>query len=434
MKWKFWDKAPPNPKPIAWPSGTHESVKYVVGFYSMAGSLPFREWKSPLVDVKPNLESTVQLAVRALQTRFYFGLLERRIGVLEAEIAKDGFLSLLTRLSDDTEGDLGAMTRFLLLMIDDAANTAEHAGEKVVPTPSGDVVVPPEYFMALHLLVRMPDSPYFNVEADADFDKDDWTLAECLVHGKTAAKGFFTPMIDAITEFDPGQFPEWTWRKRPGAHERHLQRRHNNLLFPAARRVVTTSAVLDARRKDDSELRDLRDRCNAIELPDELPLNWSDFLSDIREQIDELKARARQIGGDTSRIIDYLNNTRSDMANVWKAGMKGNEEGLRLYETAEAAAREHDELFRGDFGHQLLREDTCIPPDEIAAALLSEDAKTVAAFYDAIPEEQQNATRRWASEIVKHARAEGFDLMTIKDQLYALGWPRASPDGSSNAP
>lgn len=42
----------------------------------------------------------MRISVRALQTRLYFWLLERRFGVPETEIAKDGFLQLLTRLSD----------------------------------------------------------------------------------------------------------------------------------------------------------------------------------------------------------------------------------------------------------------------------------------------------------------------------------------------
>ena len=421
MKWKFWERTPKRPEPSAWPTDAYQSVKYLVGFYTMAGSLPFREWKSPLVDVKPALESTVQISVRALQTRLYFWLLERRIGVPEAEIAKDGFLLLLTRLSEGDDSDMGSMTGVLLRLIDDAANTAEKAGEKTISTPDGDVVVPYEYFMALHLLLSMPDSPYYNSETDPELGKDDWALTGCLVHGKDAARVFFTPMIDAISGFDVTQFPEWSWRKKPGAHERHLQRRHNNLLFPAPRRVVTTSDVLDARRKDDAEFHELREKVKAIELPENLPRNWGDFFNDMRQRIDELKARARQIGGDTIQIMDFLNSTRSNMADAWRACYKDNAELLRLYEEAEAAAREYDEIFRGDFGNQLLRDDMCIPRDEVVPALLSEDAATVAAFCDMIGDAKRTDAKRWAAQIVKDAEKEGFDIMSIKEQLYALG-------------
>jgi hypothetical protein len=366
MKWKFWDKAQaPTREVPAWPSDAYQSVKYLFGFYAMPDSMPFHEWKSPLVNVSPALEDTVKIAVRALQTRFYFLLLERHIGILEAEIAKDAFLGLLTQLSDDSENDLGRMTRFLLDMIDDALKTAERQGETIIKTPSGDVAVPPEYFMALHILVRMPDSPYYNLETDPQFGEDDSALAECLVHGKDAAKTFFTPMIEAVTTFDVSQFPEWAWRRKPGAYERQLQRRHKNMLFPAARRVVTTADVLSARRKDAADYKALVDKCGALDLSETLPRHWKDYLNNIREQIDELKARARQIGGDTTKIIDHLNSTRRDMGNVWRECMKNNPEVLRLYEIAEAAAREYDEMFRGDFGNQLLRDDPTIPASEL---------------------------------------------------------------------
>jgi hypothetical protein len=426
MKWNFWHRTPKEAERPEWPTDAYQSVKYLLGFYSMAGSLPFREWKSPLVDVKPTLENTAQISVRALQTRLYFWLLERRFGVPEAEIAKDGFLQLLTKLSDGNENDLGSMTRFLLELIDDAVNTAEKAGEKTIPTPNGDIVVPAEYFMALHLLMRMPDSPYYNSDTNPEFNRDDWALAECLVHGKDAAKEFFTPMIQAVTNFDVTQFPEWSWRKKLGAHERHLQRRHNNLLFPAPRRVVTTADILDARRKDDAEFRELREKVKAIELPEKLPRNWSDFLAQVREQIDELKKRTRQIGGDTTKIMDFLNNTRSNMADVWRACNKGNAEALRLYEIAEAAAREYDHTFRGDFGNQLLRDDTCIPREEIVPALLSENAGTVAAFYERLGDPERATAKQWVAQIVMDAAKEGFDITSIKEQLYAMGWPHST--------
>ena len=32
--------------------------------------------------------------------------------------------------------------------------------------------------------------------------------------------------------------------------------------------------------------------------------------------------------------------------------------------------------------------------------------------------------KQWAAQIVRDAEKEGFDIMSIKDQLYALGWPR----------
>jgi len=424
MKWNFWEKTPKKPESPAWPTDAYQSVKYLFGFYSMTDSMPFSEWKSPLVKVPPALEDLVKIAVRALQTRFYFFLLERRIGILETEIAKDGFLELLTQVSDSPKDDLGNMTRFLLGMIDDALKTAEHQGKKLIKTPDGELEVPVEYFMALHILMCMPDSPYYNAD-DPNFHGNEWMLAECLVHGKDAAKTFFTPMIEAVATFDVSQFPVWAWRKKPGAYERQLQRRHKNLLFPAARRVVITADVLAARRKDAADYKAVVDKCRAIEMPETLPPNWNDYLNGIREQIDELKARARQIGGDTTTLMDALNSTRLDFGNVWRECMKNNPEALRLYEIAEAAAREHDEMFRGDFGNQLLRDDPTIPASELVPSLLCEDPEAVASFWRKLPEAERANTNKWAADILHAAIAEGFDIGLVREQLFAMDWPRS---------
>ena len=221
------------------------------------------------------------------------------------------------------------------------------------------------------------------------------------------------------------QFPEWTWRTTPGAFERHLQRRHNNPLFPPERRTVSTLDVLEARRKDDAEYQELLKDVKAIELPEELPYDWNAFLSDIRERIDALTKRAREVGGDTSKIRGYLESLRGKMSEVWRSCMKGNENALKLFEAAEASAKAYDEQFRGEFGNQLLRKgEKSIPPADVIPALLCEDPKSVAAFYETLPEDNRKNLQKWVADIIARASKEGFDIMTVKEQLYALGWPR----------
>ena len=66
----------------------------------------------------------------------------------------------------------------------------------------------------------------------------------------------------------------------------------------------------------------------------------------------------------------------------------------------------------------------CIPREEVVPALLSEDAATVAAFCGMIGDAERTDAKRWAAQIVKDAEKEGFDIMAIREQLYALGWPR----------
>jgi hypothetical protein len=216
-----------------------------------------------------------------------------------------------------------------------------------------------------------------------------------------------------------------SWRETPGAHERHLQRRYKNLLFPAARRVVTTADLLEARGKDAAEYKDLVDKIGAIELPEDFPNNWNEYLTNITEQIDTLKRRARQIGGDMTQIMHHLNSTRSDMGNIWRECMKNYPEGLRLYEIAEAAAREHDQTFRGEFGNQLLRDDPCIPAGELAPSLLCENPKTVAAFWEVLPEANRNAFDKMVADCIHEATAEGFEIGTVREQLLAMDWPRS---------
>ena len=73
--WKFWGTTPKKPEPPAWPTDAYQSVRYLVGFYAMQDSMPFHEWKSPLVTVSPAIEDTVKNAVRRFKPDFIFGSL-----------------------------------------------------------------------------------------------------------------------------------------------------------------------------------------------------------------------------------------------------------------------------------------------------------------------------------------------------------------------
>lgn len=227
------------------------------------------------------------------------------------------------------------------------------------------------------------------------------------------------PVLEAPTS-------SWAWREKPGAHERHLQRRHNNLLFPAARRVVTTADVEAARQQDGAEYKDLVDKFRAIDIPEEIPPNHDDYLDNIREQIDALKERARQIGGDTVKIKDALNDTRLNFADVWHATRKSNPKALAIYEEAEAAYHAHDQELelRGDFSNQLLRDDPSIPPGEVVPALLTENAESVAAFWQTMPDDQKTSINKWAADCIHDAMTEGFEIGHVREQLLAMGWPR----------
>lgn len=404
-----------------WPTDAYESISLLVRLYLTANSLPYREWKPPTDQVRAELEDAAQMAVRGLQTRLYIWLLERRIGVQEAEIAREKLLMLLTRVSNGTDVDIGNVTRLLLEMIDDAFKTAEELEKNTGRKQDGANELPEEYFMALYLLMRLPESPYDISSQEKAMSQDAWTIMRCLIHGKDEGIKFFTPMVDAVTNFNIEKFPEWSWRKMPGAHERHLQRRFNNPLFPVVRRKVSSMDVLEARRKDDAEYRELLEKVKAVEIPDALPADWNTFLNNIREHLDALIERALQIGGDTSKVKKYLTETRDNMINVWRQCVKNNPETLQALEKAEAFHKEQREAFRGNFINQMLRKDGCIPGDEMIPALLCEDAASVIECWAILDEPARQNIRDGTAKIVSDAVKVGYDINSINEVLSAMG-------------
>ena len=57
---------------------------------------------------------------------------------------------------------------------------------------------------------------------------------------------------------------DFKWSESPGAFEQHLQRRHNNALFPKERRKITQSDIDAARKRDLKDYELLRERLESI--------------------------------------------------------------------------------------------------------------------------------------------------------------------------
>jgi len=73
-----------------------------------------------------------------------------------------------------------------------------------------------------------------------------------------------------------------------------------------------------------------------------------------------------------------------------------------------------------------LRDDPCIPPAELVPSLLCEDGKTVAAVWEMLPEANRASVDKGIADCIHDAMAEGFEIGTVREQLLAIGWPRAA--------
>lgn len=188
---------------------------------------------------------------------------------------------------------------------------------------------------------------------------------------------------------------------RPGPRERQLRRRHGNPLFgPDA--GVDPEQLRQAKLADQAEAREFEQAFQAlmeraVNLP---PTAESDQVLTLKEDLDKAYEQAAGLAGDQARLMEAINKLVAViMQAVWKGA--GNDSAAQEeLRQEEEARRLHQELVRQPLIADLLNPDTPIPPEELAASLLSETEPALAAALLLFDPPQVKALHTQASALI----------------------------------
>lgn len=230
-------------------------------------------------------------------------------------------------------------------------------------------------------------------------------------------------LLDSVlTDESQPQNQDLPWSANPGCFERHLQRKHNNPLFPGPERLVTEEQITLARDRDRADALQLVEDVKVVQLAiAELEHPSLGDVDRIRQRIDDLLHSAAQVGGDMSnRIVKMLDDTRESVMNAWCAGVGGNDKALEALEHAEAHQRLRTLVVNNPFVAQMLRKDTPIKPEDVVPALLCESPETIRIAMQVIDGDTRTRMRQGAEEAARRARDEGADVLMLEERLRAL--------------
>ena len=434
MDWRFWKTEKRHEEARNWPTDTHESIRQLLGIYQDAGTPPFASWAAPGIAFTPDIEPTARNGVKGYQLALWFWLFAEKHGTIAARMARETFCLL----ADAAQPSSGDTIDALLDLENQLAHSVEaiSAEQRTFRQEGLSVELPMEFFLATGTLRLTPDSPYAG-NADAPLQGNDYKLADCFRHATEEALAVFRPMIQAV-EFDAKSLPNWKWSARPGAAERHLQRRHRNPLFPLHRQMVTAHDVHEARLADNQALQDIRNEFNEVRhtfsQTQELPLNWQPFLEGYRDHVDRLDERRLVAGGQNASLGDAIAAMRADILGTWRAEIQTNRHSLAMLEQDEARKAERRALLYGcDWTAQLLTHGSLIPPEEVVPALLSEctsDLEKAVTGLQSEPRLHETLAhcRVVAHRLVSELRAAGHNVPDMSDKLRILtGTPRQVP-------
>ena len=373
MDWRFWKTVKRLEEARDWPTDTHESIRQLLSMYQGATTPPFASWAAPGIAFTPDIEPTARNGVKGYQLALWFWLFAEKHGTIAARMARETFCLL----ADAAQPSSGHTIDSLLDLENRLAHSVEaiSAEQRTFRQEGLSVELPMEFFLATGTLRLTLDSPYAG-NASVPLNGNDYKLADCFRHATEEALAVFRPMIQAV-DFDAKLLPNWKWSDRPGAVERHLQRRHSNPLFPLHRQLVTAHDVHEARLADNQALQDIRNEFNEVRQTfsqtQELPLNWQPFLEGYRDYVDRLDERRLVAGGQNSPLGEAIAALRADILAAWRSEIQKNRNSLATLEQDEARKAERRALLYGcDWTAQLLSHGSLIPPEQVVPALLSE--------------------------------------------------------------
>lgn len=422
MGWKFWEKKTP-PTTLAdvqFPTDSYDSVRFLAGMFLKMDMIPFTLWRSPKAQLRPEVEPVANFVTRGLMLCAWFWLFETKHGVLAAHMVRDEF----RLVQDDVDVSLGGMTDSLMSIVERTwesyANSPESARSIVVGNKT--VELPFHYWLAVAALTQMEDSPYLGKEGG--FGSDDMEVMECIEYGNEKSKPVWDQMLGSVAPFNPASFPRWKWSAKPGARERHLQRRHNNPLFEPLRRSVNAAEVYYARVMDVQALEDVRRDFKSVYQEvqkGDLDIDWHKQLNGLRTRLDALKDRLNMVGGETADLHQAIAALREHVLDTWRAALGNAPEKLETLREAQALQAKHAALWT-EWSSQAMGDDSPIPKDEVAVALLCEpveDIKKVMAVLDGGA--GTVSMRTVALQTVMRALAENQEVPQHREKLAALG-------------
>lgn len=214
------------------------------------------------------------------------------------------------------------------------------------------------------------------------------------------------------------------WSDSPGCFENHLRLRHKNPLFPAERRNVSRSEIIEARARDWADMREFQTRyqsllASAVALPDR-----ADFIEivELWETGVGLLVRSAEVGG-------IANDAKASIQNLCDAMVTTMREAVLCEQNAAVTLNNLVELWwaRSEVStHELLaqigRSDTPFLEADVIPALLSGDADTVRLFVEKTKGcwTKQNRLYEESLKLIADTRKEGYCVPEADEKLSAL--------------
>jgi len=196
---------------------------------------------------------------------------------------------------------------------------------------------------------------------------------------------------------------------RPGAHERHLLRRKDHPLFAPGRRVVDAAALAEARRRDQAEreafellFRALLEAAASLKASEE-----SEVLLELKARLDQAYTLLASLAGEHEPYRQGLRRLTDLLLSAVRRAAAADPLALAELEQERLAREQHYRLLEFSLVADLMRPESPVVPEDLAATLLSASAEELEAALWLFAADELAALEQAASALLEERGAPG---------------------------
>jgi hypothetical protein len=211
--------------------------------------------------------------------------------------------------------------------------------------------------------------------------------------------------------------------ERPGAQERHVQRRFNNPLFTPERRRASAVDIAVAEQADQEEQAQFFERFRLLveEAAGLRPNEESETILALKERLDQAYEQCAGLRGDQEAPKAALKRLVELVMSAVRQGAGADPKALEELEREAEARALHYRLLEYPLVADLLRPDSPIGADELVPTLLSEPLEAMAAALQLFEKEQRAAIYTEARALLARTGEEGHVLPDASRRLEVMG-------------
>lgn len=200
--------------------------------------------------------------------------------------------------------------------------------------------------------------------------------------------------------------------ENPGAHERHLIRRHQNPLFEERMTHVNSDSLMHAQKEDHEllqkfmlDFRDIITQATSLK-----PNEDSEIILEVKDKLDKLYAASVSVADDQSRVKESIKKLLGIIMKSVRAGAGDDAHAMQELEQEEMAREANMAFLESKLVADILDPDSPIEDKDLVPTLLSADKDDLALAVQLFDPDQLDYILIEGEKLLNKVESEGHDV------------------------